>query len=348
MDLQIFWFLLIAVLWGGYFVLEGFDFGVGMLLPFVGRNQRDRGTMLETIGPVWDGNEVWLVVAAGATFAAFPAWYATMFSGFYLALLLILVLLIARVVSFEWREKSDSPRWRSLWFGVNALASFGAPFLWGVALSTLLWGVPLNSDGDFAGSFWDLFSLYSVFAGLTTVVLFAFHGATFLSLRTSGELSERALRAARRLSVAAAVVGGAFLLATVAVAVDRNDKDVLQPIVPAVLGIATLVFAVGLVARRRAGAAFAMTALGILLTVATLFTSLYPRVLVSAPDFGNSLTVTDASSSHYALAVMTVAALILTPIVLLYQGWTYYVFRARLGGEEIASPVELVPGQTRT
>jgi cytochrome bd ubiquinol oxidase subunit II len=348
MDLQIFWFLLIAVLWAGYFVLEGFDFGVGMLLPFVGRNQSDRGTMLETIGPVWDGNEVWLVVAAGATFAAFPAWYATMFSGFYLALLIILVLLIARVVSFEWREKSDSPRWRSLWFGVNALASFGAPFLWGVALSTLLWGVPLNSDGDFAGSFWDLSSFYSVFAGLTTVVLFAFHGATFLSLRTSGELSERALRAARRLSVAAAVVGAAFLLATVAVAVDRNDKDVLPPIVPAVLGIAALVFAVGFVARRRAGAAFAMTALGILLTVATLFTSLYPRVLVSAPDFGNSLTVTDASSSHYALAVMTVAALILTPLVLLYQGWTYYVFRARLGGEESASPVELVPGQTRT
>ena len=348
MDLQIFWFLLIAVLWAGYFVLEGFDFGVGMLLPFVGRNQRERGTMLETIGPVWDGNEVWLIVAAGATFAAFPAWYATMFSGFYLALLIILVLLIARVVSFEWREKSDSPRWRSVWFGVNAVASYGAPFLWGVALSTLLWGVPLNSDGDFAGSFWDLFSFYSVFAGLATVVFFAFHGATFLSLRTSGELSERAMRAARRLSVAAAVVGAAFLLATVAVAVDRNEKDVFPPLVPAVLGIVALVFAVGFVARQRMGAGFAMTALGIILAVATLFTSLYPRVLVSAPDFGNSLTVTDASSSHYALAVMTVAALILTPIVLLYQGWTYYVFRGRLGGEEIASPVELVPGQTRT
>jgi cytochrome bd ubiquinol oxidase subunit II len=348
MDLQIFWFLVIAVLWGGYFVLEGFDFGVGMLLPFVGRNGRERGTMLETIGPVWDGNEVWLIVAAGATFAAFPAWYATMFSGFYLAVLIVLVLLIARVVSFEWREKSDSPRWRSLWLGVNAVASIGAPFIWGVALATLLWGVPLNSDGDFAGSFWDLFSLYSVFAGLATVLLFAFHGATFLSLRTSGDLSERALRGARLLSIAAAVVGTAFLLATVAVAVDRNDKDVFPPIVPAVLGIVALVLAVGFVARWKVGPTFVMTALGILLTVATLFTSLYPRVLVSAPDFGNSLTVVDASSSHYALAVMTVAALVVTPIVLLYQGWTYYVFRARLGGEEVASPVELIPGQTRT
>ena len=348
MDLQIFWFLLIAVLWAGYFVLEGFDFGVGMLLPFVGRDARDRGTMLETIGPVWDGNEVWLVVAAGATFAAFPAWYATMFSGFYVVLLAILVLLIARVVSFEWREKSESPRWRAAWLGANTLASFGAPFLWGVALATLLYGVPLDSNGDFAGSLGDLFTLYSVSAGAATVVLFAFHGATFLTLRTNGELRERAARAARLLSIAAAAVGGAFLLVTVAVAVDRNDKDVFPPILPAVLGIIALVFAVGFVLRRRHGPAFAMTALGVLLTVATLFASLYPRVLVSAPDFGNSLTVADDSASHYALGVMTVAALILTPIVLLYQAWTYYVFRARLGGEEIASPVDLVPRQTGT
>jgi cytochrome d ubiquinol oxidase subunit II len=348
MDLQVFWFLLIAILWGGYFVLEGFDFGVGMLLPFVGRNARDRGTMLETIGPVWDGNEVWLVVAAGATFAAFPIWYATMFSGFYLALLLVRVRLIARVVSFEWRGKSESPHWRALWSGANALASFGAPFLWGVALATLLNGVPLDSNGDFAGSFWDLFSLYSVFAGLATVLLFAFHGATFLTLRTNGNLRERASRVARLLSVAAAVVGAALLIATVAVAVDRNDKDVFPPILPAVLGIATLVLAVGFVLRGMNGRAFAMTALGILLTVTTLFTSLYPRVLVSAPDFGNSLTVSGASSSHYALGVMTVVALILTPVVLLYQGWTYYVFRGRLGGEEIASPVELVSEQTGT
>jgi cytochrome d ubiquinol oxidase subunit II len=346
--MQVFWFLLIAVLWGGYFVLEGFDFGVGMLLPFVGRNTRDRGTMLETIGPVWDGNEVWLVVAAGATFAAFPAWYATMFSGFYVALLVIVLLLIARVVSFEWRDKSESPRWRGVWFGANALASFGAPFLWGVVLATLLNGVPLDSNGDFAGSFGDLFSLYSVFAGVATVVLFAFHGATFLTLRTNGDLRERVSRAARLLSVAAAVVGAAFLLATVAVAVDRNDKDVFPPILPALLGILALVLAVAFVVRGRYGQAFGMTALGVLLTVATLFTSLYPRVLVSAPDFGNSLTVSGASSSHYALGVMTVAALILTPIVLLYQGWTYYVFRGRLGGEEIASPVDLVPRQTGT
>jgi cytochrome bd ubiquinol oxidase subunit II len=345
-DLQIFWFLLIAVLWGGYFVLEGFDFGVGMLLPFVGRNARDRGTMLETIGPVWDGNEVWLVVAAGATFAAFPAWYATMFSGFYVLVLLIVVLLIARVVSFEWREKSESPRWRAAWFGANTIASIGAPFLWGVVLATLLSGVPLDSNGDFTGSFGDLFSLYSVFAGFAVVVLFAFHGATYLTLRTSGALYERVSRTARPLSLAAALVGAAFLLTTVAVAVDRNEKDVFPPIVPAVLGILALVLAVGFILRGKDGQAFAMTALGVLLAVATLFTSLYPRVLVSAPDFGNSLTVSNASSSHYALGVMSVAALILTPVVLIYQAWTYYVFRGRVSGEEIASPVELIPRQT--
>ena len=185
MDLEVFWFCLIAVLWAGYFLLEGFDFGVGMLLPFLPRDEREREQMLETIGPVWDGNEVWLVVAAGATFAAFPAWYATMFSGFYLALLLVLVLLIVRVVSFEWRGKSEGPRWRATWLAANSIASVGAPFLWGVALASLLHGVPIDSDGDFTGSVVDLFSVYTVVVGIAVVLLFAFHGATFLTLRVS-------------------------------------------------------------------------------------------------------------------------------------------------------------------
>ena len=237
MDLQVFWFCVVAFFWLGYFVLEGFDFGVGMLLPFVGRNERDRHVMLETIGPVWDGNEVWLVIAAGATFAAFPSWYATMFSGFYLALLLVLVLLIVRAVSFEWRSKSDDPRWRTAWLGANVTASFGAPFLWGVALANLVHGVPLDSDGGFAGGFADLFSVYTVFAGLATVALFAFHGATFLTLRTTGELCARAAAAARRLSIPAAAVGAALVLWTVAVGVDRNDKDVFPPLLPALLAL---------------------------------------------------------------------------------------------------------------
>src|SRR5213596_3517800 len=152
MDLQILWFILIAVLWSGYFLLEGFDFGVGMLLPFVPRNESERGAMFESIGPVWDGNEVWLVVAGAATFAAFPAWYATMFSGFYIALLLLLVLLIVRVISFEWRQKSESPRWRAVWMWANSIGSYGAALIWGVAFANLVRGVPINSSGDFSGT----------------------------------------------------------------------------------------------------------------------------------------------------------------------------------------------------
>src|SRR5512133_1673213 len=170
MDLATIWFVLIAVLWSGYFLLEGFDFGVGMLLPVLPRNEAERSTMFESIGPVWDGNEVWLVIAGGATFAAFPAWYATMFSGFYLALLLILVLLIVRVVSFEWREKSENPRWRAVWQWANTVGSTGAAFVWGVALASFVHGVPLNSDNDYAGDFWDLFSPYTVFAGVVVVL----------------------------------------------------------------------------------------------------------------------------------------------------------------------------------
>jgi cytochrome bd ubiquinol oxidase subunit II len=334
MDLQTLWFVLIGVLWSGYFLLEGFDFGVGMLLPFLPKDERERRMMFETIGPVWDGNEVWLVMAGGATFAAFPAWYGTMFSGFYIALLLVLFFLIVRVLSFEWREKSESARWRSTWKWANAVGSFGASLIWGVALSNLLYGVPINSSGDFSGTFWDLFSVYTVLGGVTLVLLFAFHGATFLTLRTTGDLCERAASAARRLSVVAALVVAGFLSWTVAVAVDRNDKSVFPPILPAVLGIAAVALATFFALRRRSGLAFTMTAAAAVLWVATVFTSLYPRVMVSSTGFGNSLTIDNASSAHYTLAVMSVVAAIFVPLILLYQGWTYRVFRARVGGEE--------------
>jgi cytochrome bd ubiquinol oxidase subunit II len=343
MDLQIFWFLLIAVLWGGYFVLEGFDFGVGMLQAFVPRNERERGVLFETIGPVWDGNEVWLVVAGGATFAAFPAWYGTMFSGFYLALLLVLVLLIVRVVSFEWREKSEDTRWRSVWLGANVAGSTGAPFVWGVGLTALLFGTPIDGDGDYTGDVLDLFRPYTVFAGLVLVLLFAYHGASFLTLRTTGDLCERARHAARRLAIPAALAAGLLVVWTVQVAIDRNDKDLFPPALPAALALVLLALSVLFTFGRRSALAFGATALGILALVATLFTSLYPRVMVSSTGFGNSLTVDGASSSHYALTVMTVVALLVTPVVLLYQGWTYYVFRKRLGGEAPEAPPGIEP-----
>jgi cytochrome bd ubiquinol oxidase subunit II len=346
MDLETFWFVLIAVLWAGYFALEGFDFGVGMLLPIVGRDDGDRSTMLRTIGPVWDGNEVWLIVAGGATFAAFPAWYATMFSGFYIALLLVLGFLIVRVISFEWRTKSDSSGWRSFWTWCNTIGSAGAALVWGVGLSNLVAGVPIDSDGNYAGDVVDLFSPYTVFAGLAVVLLFAFHGAAFLTLRTVGDLADRAARAARRLSVPAALFGAAFLVWTVAVAMDKNDKSLFPPALPAIVGIVAMVLAVAFLWVGRNGRAFAMTGIGAIAVVTTLFTSLYPRVMVSSPDFGNSLTVDGAASSHYALQVMSVVAVIFVPLVLLYQGWAYYVFRRRVGGEPLAPEVAQDAGAT--
>ena len=340
MDLQNVWFVLIAVLWSGYFLLEGFDFGVGMMLPFLPRDEDERSAMLETIEPVWDGNEVWLVTAGGATFAAFPAWYATMFSGFYIALLLVLFFLIIRVLSFEWRGKRDSPRWRGIWKWANAIGSAGAALVWGIGLANLVHGVPIDSKGNFAGGVSDLFSPYTVFAGIAVVLLFVFHGATFLTIRTLGDLHDRARRTARTMAVPAALAGAIFALWTVKVAMDRNDKDLFPPILPALVAIAALALAVVFVLVERSGWSFTMTAVGTVATVATLFTSLYPRVMVSSPDFGNSLTVDNAASAHYTLAVMSVVALIFLPLILAYQGWTYYVFRHRVGDQPTATPPE--------
>ena len=341
MTLETVWFCLIAVLWSGYFLLEGFDFGVGMLMPFLPRpgSERQRAVMFESTGPVWDGNEVWLVVAAGATFAAFPAWYATMFSGFYIALLLILALLIVRVVSFEWRERSEDPRWRAVWLWLNTTGSVGASFIWGVALANLLHGVPLTSSHQFSGHFLDLFSAYTVLAGATVVCLFALHGATYLSLRTLGDLRERAAATARRLSVLGAVLAVAFLAWTVVVAHNRNERGVVPVAIPAALAALALVLALWFIRTRHERRAFAMTGLGAIGIVATIFTGLYPRVLVSHPSFANSLTISNASTGHYALQVITIVAAIFIPVILLYQGWTYHVFRKRLSGEPVGSPV---------
>jgi cytochrome d ubiquinol oxidase subunit II len=346
MDLEILWYCLIAVLWSGYFLLEGFDFGVGMLLPFVPRTEGERGAMFESIGPVWDGNEVWLVVAAGATFAAFPAWYATMFSGFYLAFLLLLFFLIVRVVSFEWREKSESPRWRSVWLWANAIGSAGIALVWGIGLANLIHGVPLDSNGDYDGGLVDLFSAYTVFAGIAFVLVLAFHGANYLTVRTTGDLYQRVRTAARRLALPAVAVGAVFLIWTVVVAIDRNDKNVFPVVVPAALGIAALALAAFLVYAGRSGLAFTMTALGTIAAVATLFTGLYPRVMVSSSEFNNSLDVPGAASEHYTLAVMTVVVLIVLPIILVYQSWSYYVFRARVTGEEVRPPTEALARPT--
>ncbi|HWB34502.1 MAG TPA: cytochrome d ubiquinol oxidase subunit II [Rugosimonospora sp.] len=323
------WFILIAVLWIGYFVLEGFDFGVGMLLPVLGRGERERRVLINTIGPVWDGNEVWVLTAGGATFAAFPEWYASLFSGFYLALLLILVALILRGVAFEYRGKRDDPRWRARFDACIIGGSALPALLWGVAFGNIVRGVPLGADHEFAGNFFDLLNPYAILAGLVTVTLFATHGAVFLSLKTTGDVRDRARRLAWRLGLVAALLAVAFLVWT---AVLRHSPASI------VLSIAAaLALVAGLLAVRagRDGWSFLGTAAAIALAVAALFSALYPNVLPSTIADANSLTVGNASSTSYTLKIMTVVALVFTPIVLLYQGWTYWVFRKRIGVHQI-------------
>jgi cytochrome d ubiquinol oxidase subunit II len=344
--LEVLWFALIAILWTGYFVLEGFDFGVGTLLPFLARDDLDRRVVIETIGPHWDGNEVWLITAGGATFAAFPGWYATLFSGFYLALFLILVALIVRGVAFEYRGKHDSDRWRAWWDRAIFFGSAVPALLWGVAFANILHGVPIDAKGEYTGTVFTLLNPYALFGGITSLTLFTLHGAIYLSLKTKGELVERARAAAVKLSAVTGVLVCGILLWTYAgdVSVDATG------IVPGVTALSALGLAIAapfLLRAAREGLAFAATLLTIALVTATIFLTLYPRVLVSSTAEANDLTIWSTSSAHYTLVVMTVVALFLTPIVLLYQGWTYYVFRHRIGRDDLEppkSPLDLLSG----
>jgi cytochrome d ubiquinol oxidase subunit II len=328
-ELTTVWFGLIAILWSGYFLLEGFDFGVGVLLPVLGRTDRERRVLINTIGPVWDGNEVWLLVAGGATFAAFPEWYATMFSGFYLPLLLILVALILRGVAFEYRGKVDSATWRKRWDACIFGGSLVPALLWGVAFGNVLRGVRLDADHEYVGSFVDLLNPYSLLGGLTTLALFALHGAVFLALKTDGGIRARAGALAVRLGVAAVVVAGGFLVWT-----QWTRPDLAGTLLSAGAALA-LLGGVGAAALRREGWAFLGTAAAIVLATAALFTTLFPDVLPSSIAEANSLTVHNASATPYTLKIMTWVAVFFTPVVLAYQAWTYWVFRRRLRVEDI-------------
>lgn len=343
MTLPAFWFGVVAALWSAYFVTEGFDFGVAMLVPVLGRTRSDRAAMFGAIGPLWDGNEVWLLIAGGATFAAFPVWYATMFSGFYVALLIVLVLLIVRVVSFEWRTKADHPRWHGTWTWINVISSYGAPLVWGVGLASLLYGTPIDTHGQFAGSFWSLWSWYSVLFGVTLVVVCTAHGALFLAFRSgAAELRERAGRLARPLVGGAAVFGVGLLVATLAVGESRNHQDLARGIPVLVIGIAAALIGVLAVRAGRASAAFGATAVLVGSLIVGLFVELYPRVMVSSSGFADSLTVTGSASAHYTLTVMTVASVLLVPVVVVYQVWIYRVFRVRVAGRDLRTPADVL------
>lgn len=338
MSLQTTWFLLIAILWIGYFILEGFDFGVGTLLPFVSRNEADRRAVLTTLGPVWDGNEVWLLVAGGATFAAFPEWYATLFSGFYLPLFLILTSLIVRGVAFEYRSKYGKSQWRQRWDIAIVTASAIPALLWGVAFANIVRGVPIERSAqgnlEYVGGFFNLLNPYALLGGVVTLSVFLTHGAIFLSLKTAGDIRERARNLAIKFGAIAAVAAVTFLAWTNLMMPQLNATVVSLSVVVAFSWL------VGLFAtlKIREGWAFIFSAVAIAAFVADLFYALYPRVMPSSLGSEFDLTINNAASTEYTLKVMTVVALVMTPLVLLYQGWTYWVFRKRISSSQILHP----------
>ncbi|MFK0117318.1 cytochrome d ubiquinol oxidase subunit II [Streptomyces sp. NPDC090994] len=330
MELHDVWFVLIAFLWTGYFFLEGFDFGVGVLTKLLARDRPEKRVLINTIGPVWDGNEVWLLTAGGATFAAFPEWYATLFSGFYLPLLVILLCLIIRGVAFEYRVKRPEERWQRNWEHAIFWTSLIPAFLWGVAFGNIVGGVKIDRDLEYVGTLGDLLNPYALLGGLVTLTLFTFHGTVFTALKTVGEIRERARKLALRVGLVTAVLALVFLLWTQA---DSGDGASL---VALVVAVAALVAALVANQAGREGWSFTFSGVTIVAAVAMLFLTLFPNVMPSTLNADWSLTVTNASSSPYTLKIMTWLAAIGTPVVLLYQGWTYWVFRKRIGTQHLA------------
>ncbi|GAB3451975.1 cytochrome d ubiquinol oxidase subunit II [Streptomonospora sediminis] len=329
MELPDIWFIAIAILWTGYFVLEGFDFGVGMLLPVIGRDDTDRRVMINAIGPIWDGNEVWLITAAGAMFAAFPAWYASTFSGFYLPLLIILLALIVRGVAFEYRGKGDTARWRAWWDRAILFGSAAPALLWGVVFGNIVRGVPMDAGGIVTGGLADLLNPYALLGGVTTLSLFALHGAVFLTLKTAGPVRVRARAAAIRAALVAVPAGAVFLAWT------QYSYGAAWTLPVAAVTVAALLAGAGLAAAGREGWSFAATAVAIGAASVTLFGSLYPAVLPSTTDPAFDLTVQNASSAGYTLTVISWVGVVFLPLVLGYQAWSYWVFRKRVTREQI-------------
>ncbi|MBN2176826.1 MAG: cytochrome d ubiquinol oxidase subunit II [Demequinaceae bacterium] len=329
MDLAIVWFVVIAVLWTGYFVLEGFDFGVGMLLGIGARSDSERRVAINTIGPVWDGNEVWLLTAGGATFAAFPEWYATLFSGFYLPLLAILLALIVRAVSIEYRSKINDTAWRRRWDWAIIVTAWVPSILWGIAFANLMRGVPIDETASYTGDFFTLLSPFALLGGVVTLILFLAHGAIFLSLKTDGPIRERSHFLAKVFTSLSVAVAGAWAVwAQLAYSVTWTWA-VVAVALTGLLGTHVLA------EFKRFGWAFALNALVIASFVVLVFGSMYPDVMPSTTDPAFSLTVHNASSTDYTLGVMTWVAVFLTPVVMAYQAWTYWVFRRRLRVEDM-------------
>lgn len=335
MELNVLWFVLITVLFTGFFFLEGFDYGVGILMPFVGRKDQERSQVIQTIGPVWDGNEVWMITAGGALFAAFPHVYATMFSAFYLALFLMLVALILRGVAFELRSKEATHRWRKGWEWAIWLGSALPAFLWGVAVTNLIGGIPILDSMIYGGGFWDLITPYTIVGGLTFFTVFTFHGAAFLTKR----LADPGLIARARLCALRA--GAAAVFFFILCYVMTISKTILIYNLSAVLllsgaGLIFILAIIYMVFQRYTGS-FICGGLAIICTSVGFFTGLFPCLMVSSLNPLWSLTIENAASTPYTLSIMTMAAAVMVPIVLIYQAWSYWIFRKRVTPQDVKS-----------
>jgi len=334
------WFLIVAVFWVGFFILEGFDFGVGMLHSFVGRTDLERRIAVNTIGPVWDGNEMWLVIAGAATFAAFPGWYATMFSTFYLVMVLVLVALIVRGLSFEFRGKVADPRWRAVWQWSLTIGSALVPVLLGTGLGDLLYGLPIDENGDYTGTFGQLLVPFGLYTGITLTILCLFLGATYLGLKTTADLRERTTRLSYRLGwLATAAVIGWVLWSHLGL----HEGFLPQPI--DVVAMLAVLAGTWFAESRSEGPAFAAGAVAIGGVVGSIFFDLYPRVMVSSTNPQYTLTVSGSASPSYTLTVMTIVSAVFVPVVLGYQAWSLWIFRKRLGAPPQPQP-EVANGPT--
>ncbi|MBN1372018.1 MAG: cytochrome d ubiquinol oxidase subunit II [Anaerolineaceae bacterium] len=329
MELNTLWFVLIAVLYIGYFILDGFDLGVGILLPFLAKDDRRRRVLINTIGPHWDGNEVWLLTAGGATFAAFPGWYATLFSGFYLPLFFILVALILRGVAFEFRSKDDNPRWRAAWDWAIFGGSLVPALLWGVAFTNFVRGVPIDANMNYVGGFWNLLNPFALLGGALSLLAFTLHGALFLSLKTTDDLREKAEQTAWMLWIPT-VLALVLYVISLYLLTDIFARLGINPGIIPIAAVFTLLATGYFIRAKRGGWAFVMSSLSILFAVATIFRILYPRVLVSSIDTLYSLNIVNTASSPYTLRIMSIVALIFVPIVLAYTAWSYWIFRKRI------------------
>lgn len=334
MDFQLLWFILIAVLFIGYFFLEGFDFGVGILMPFLSRDETDRRVCINTIGPFWDANEVWLITAGGAMFAAFPHWYATLFSGFYLPLLLILVALIFRAVGFEFRSKVDNPMWKRAADQFIFWGSLIPAFIWGVALTNIVMGLPIGQDMNFEGGLFGLLSPYALLGGVISTVIFTLHGAIFLTLRTDGVLKERATQTALKMWIPSGVLLLVFALLGYRQTVLFDGLGLIPGTLPA-LTVLSYIAGYFLLKMNRTGWSFGATGATIIFGTTVAFEGLFPVLMPSTITPEWSLTIYNASSSELTLTIMSVVALIFLPLILGYQAYSYYVFRKRVTRDSI-------------